>query len=336
MILHKADYGVKKGIPTTLIAASSFDDIIAITIFSVFLSVGITSAKGEKAARMEAGEDPLVEGSETTDRMMRMLAGGGDEEAKPVWWEVGFNIIQFIVGLILAFGVGYLMKFCNRFDPQKTKWPKFGFCLAWGIIIPIVCDLVGWPETKFVAVIFFGYCCFKYWKEDKPEHELAIFWMFCQPFLFGTVGAAVLFSKIEPSMIGKGFGTILIGVTARWLGTFLAAFEKKYTVRERAFMAFAWIPKATVQAALGGICLMKAQKYDLGDKYIELGQAMLTTAVFAICLTAPLGAIFINTLGTKWLEYDGEEINEDDEDGVDTKAADGKLHENLGIEPLDE
>jgi len=42
---------------------------------------------------------------------------------------------------------------------------------------------------------------------------------------------------------------------------------------------------------------------------------MLTTAVFAICLTAPLGAIFINTLGTKWLEYDGDvEMNEDEEE----------------------
>jgi hypothetical protein len=59
-------------------------------------------------------------------------------------------------------------------------------------------------------------------------------------------------------MIGRGFGTILIGVTFRWLGTFMAAFEKKYTIRERAFMAFAWIPKATVQAALGGITLMRA------------------------------------------------------------------------------
>lgn len=47
MILHKADYGVKKGIPTTLIAASSFDDIIAITIFSVFLSIGLNSAQAE-------------------------------------------------------------------------------------------------------------------------------------------------------------------------------------------------------------------------------------------------------------------------------------------------
>lgn len=62
-----------------------------------------------------------------------------------------------IVGIILAFGVGYLMKFCNNYSIKRTRWPKFIFCLLWAIIIPVVCDLVGWPETKFVAVIFFGY-----------------------------------------------------------------------------------------------------------------------------------------------------------------------------------
>ena len=42
-------------------------------------------------------------------------------------------------------------------------------------------------------------------------------------------------------------------------------------------------------------------------EYEEYGQAMLTTAVFSIVITAPLGAIMINTLGTKWLEYDGDD-----------------------------
>ena len=42
-------------------------------------------------------------------------------------------------------------------------------------------------------------------------------------------------------------------------------------------------------------------------EYVEYGNAMLTTAVFAIVITAPLGAIMINTLGTKWLEYDGDD-----------------------------
>lgn len=71
-------------------------------------------------------------------------------------------------------------------------------------------------------------------------------------------------------------------------------------------MAFAWIPKATVQAALGGLTLAKAQDKELAE-YVEYGNAMLTTAVFAIVITAPLGAIMINTLGTKWLEYDGSD-----------------------------
>lgn len=230
----------------------------------------------------------------------------GTVEHKPLWWEIGFNVIQFLVGLCIAFGVGALMGLCNRCSTKKTRWPKFFFCLGMGIAVPVFSDLLGWPEVKFVAIIFFGYMCYRKWGDDKPEHELAVFWMFCQPFLFGSVGAAVLFTNIEPSMIGRGFGTILIGVTARWCGTFLAAFEKKYTIRERAFMAFAWIPKATVQAALGGICLSRSQQMGLGPEYIEWGNGMLTTAVFAICLTAPLGAIFINTLGTKWLEYDGD------------------------------
>ena len=303
MILHKADYGVKKGIPTTLIAASSFDDIIAITVFSVFLSIGINSAP------VPASEDPLIETEAEVDGEtasgLRMLAGSSDEP-KPIWWEIGFNVVQFILGLFLAFGVGYLMKFCNKCDKKVMKWPKFFFCLWWALAVPVLSDMLGWPEVKFVAVIFFGYNCYKYWGDDKPEHEFAIFWMFCQPFLFGTVGAAVMFSKIEVSQIGLGFAVILIGVTARWLGTFFAAFEKKYTIKERAFMAFAWIPKATVQAALGGLALMKSKEKGLGPEYLEWGQAMLTTAVFAICLTAPLGAIFINTLGTKWLNYDGD------------------------------
>ena len=50
------------------------------------------------------------------------------------------------------------------------------------------------------------------------------------------------------------------------------------------------------------------------DSCVKWGHAMSTTAVFAICLTAPLGAIFINTLGTKWLEYNGDDVDHDNDD----------------------
>lgn len=92
----------------------------------------------------------------------------------------------------------------------------------------------------------------------------------------------------------------------------MAMLEPKYNNKERAFVAFGWIPKATVQAALGGVTLFKAtnlkqdtpEQVATRDLYIGYGQAMLTMAVFAICITAPLGAIFINSLGRIWLEKD--------------------------------
>ena len=84
------------------------------------------------------------------------------------------------------------------------------------------------------------------WGDNKPEKELAMFWNLCQPFLFSSVGASILFSNIETSIIGKGLGTIFIGLIIRWIGTFMCLVGQGFTTKERAFFAFAWVPKATV------------------------------------------------------------------------------------------
>jgi len=204
---------------------------------------------------------------------------------------------------VLGLGIGYSMKLFNYFDARKTKWPKLIVVLIMAVAVPVISEVTKFYEAKFVCIIFFGFMCYRYWGEDKPEHELSLVWMICEPFLFGSVGAAVLFSQIEPSMLGQSVGVIVIGVTFRWLGTFAAGMERKFTNKERVFMAFSWIPKATVQAALGGVTLATATKEGIPE-YVEFGQGMLTTAVFAICITAPLGAIFITTLGPKLLDLE--------------------------------
>lgn len=91
MILHKADYGVVKGIPTTLIAAASFDDIIAITVFSVFLSIGMNGAPKAPVDPLLVDEPPVL--TETTGEGLRMLSAGGGGEPLPIWMEIGFNVI---------------------------------------------------------------------------------------------------------------------------------------------------------------------------------------------------------------------------------------------------
>ena len=150
MILQKMEYGVKKGIPTTLIAASSFDDIIAISVFALFLTIAFSQA-----------------------------SGGEDEEEVHILEELGFVGLQILGGLVCAFALGFCMKLFNKCDPKKTIWPKFFVTLLLAVSVPILCDMIIFvPEAKFIFVIFFGYSCFRVWGEDKPEHELAVFWMF--------------------------------------------------------------------------------------------------------------------------------------------------------------
>lgn len=85
----------------------------------------------------------------------------------------------------------------------------------------------------------------------KPEHLLSAFWIFCQPFLFGTVGASIKFDDMDGSLLGKSFIVIFAGVATRWsMAYFVCGLEGKFTRGERVLMASAWIPKATVQAAL--------------------------------------------------------------------------------------
>ena len=96
MILHKADYGVIKGIPTTLIAAASFDDIIAITIFSVFLSVGMNGAPKAVVDTLVLDEatDGSIPGSNIGFRLLEETAAQiEEEEHMPIWMEIGFNVL---------------------------------------------------------------------------------------------------------------------------------------------------------------------------------------------------------------------------------------------------
>jgi len=73
---------------------------------------------------------------------------------------------------------------------------------------------------------------------------------------------------------------------------------------ERAFVSLAWIPKATVQAALASDPLDYVIEKRKSAEYVEWGNDILTTAVFSIILTAPLGMMIISALGPRWLHKD--------------------------------
>ena len=174
MILQKADYGVVKGIPTTLLAALSIDNIIAVTVFGIFLSYGLNDATKEPVDVLLAEEPELID--ENTADSLRFLVEGDESEPRPIWMEIGFSVIQLIIGLVIACACGVSMICCNVLPKYCSKGLKVVICILMAIFIPVACDLGGIPNTKFVAIVFFGYVSKRKWKEDYPEQALAKFW----------------------------------------------------------------------------------------------------------------------------------------------------------------
>jgi Kef-type K+ transport system membrane component KefB len=154
-------------------------------------------------------------------------------------------------------------------------------------------------------------------KKDDPrqwatavEHDLAFIWgKFAQPLLFCVIGASLSFRELDPSTIPWSICIVLIGVSVRCPVAGLSLCWTPITRLERTFVGLAWIPKATVQAALGGIPLdvvrttmHRDHDPELYDKYEQWGLQILTTAVFSILITAPIGLLVIQNLGKKMAE----------------------------------
>ena len=118
--------------------------------------------------------------------------------------------------------------------------------------------------------------------------------------------------KIDPQSAGKGLAVLATALIFRMIGVVFAVSGGNLNKKEKIFMAFAWLPKATVQAALGPIFLdnvlrIKESEFDqFGDReeWIGMGNDILTLAVLSILITAPLGAVSILALGPRLLDRD--------------------------------
>lgn len=228
--LLQKGYGVEKGVVSSLIAAGTFDDIVCIILFGICKTV----------AYNEYG----------------MSSGKSMDEA------IGMLFTEFFIGLAVGIIMGltcYFFKYLNGF--RYLLELKAFYCFAMAIAFVAAGEKSGYKDTKYIASLIFGYVAYQFWGEDKPTSLLAWTWWFYQPIFFGCVGASLLFSQIRASDLGYGFVCILCGVILRLIIVFLISWTPGiYTVKERAFMACAWLPKATVQAALSGIILADATK----------------------------------------------------------------------------
>ena len=153
-------------------------------------------------------------------------------------------------------------------------------------------------------------------------------WIILEPVIFALIGTEIQIDKINMSTLGLSIALLLIALVVRMIGTYFAVCGGELTVKEKIFMAFAWLPKATVQAALGPIFLDNVLKQTpeqwklLGDKeeWTNMGNDILTLAVLSILITAPIGAVCILGLGPKLLESNlPEEQGDEQDEDVESK-----------------
>jgi len=283
--LQSRGYGVKKGVPSLVVAAASFDDVVAISGFS--MCIGLAVGHGDVV--MEALHGPI-----------NIFAG------------IGFGL--------LGAGIACMTKIWDK------TWKRSAIVLGLGIIFTFLAKSLHYAGAGALASLVMAAMSSQFWQHGiggclssgadehfphEVELDLAKVWRtLAEPLLFSVIGAALDFGSIDMATIPKGIVVVVCGVVLRTVAAFFATLGAGLNFKERLFIALAWMPKATVQAALGSVPLdlIKAelnreedpQKY---DEYTQWGSEILTTAVFAILITAPVGLIVIQQLGPRWLEY---------------------------------
>ena len=250
--------GTKKGIPTLLLSASAIDDVFVIVIFSILLG-------------MYAGTH--------SNMFLKLL-----------------KIPESIVlGIIAGAVLGYILY--HLFERYKLRATKMT------IVIVAVSVLLMWLEEELKAkiavsallgVMTVGFIILEKTeiRAHKISEKLSKVWIFAEIILFVLVGAQVNISVAWSAGIA-GAALIFIALIGRSIGTYISVLGTDLNFRERIFCVISYIPKATVQAAIGAVPL---------EAGVKGGEIILAVAVLSILLTAPLGAIGIKITGERWLE----------------------------------
>ena len=255
--LMEEGYGVDKSIPQLILAGASVDDVFVIVIFTAFTSLASTG------------------------------------ELSPV------SILQIPVSIVLGIIVGVivgmvLVKFFRMFHMRDSV--KLLIILSFSfLLIEMQNQLEGIvPFSGLLAIMSLGIVIKR--KYDILAKRLSgkynKLWVAAEIFLFVLVGATV---DLKYAAVAGVSAVLLVAgaLVFRMIGVALCLIKTDLSRKERLFCMVAYVPKATVQAAIGAIPLTMG---------LSCGQIVLTIAVLSILITAPFGAICIDNLYKKLLE----------------------------------
>lgn len=252
-------YGKKKGVPQMILAGSSMDDIFVIIIFTALTALAQT------------GEFHWLSVLSMPTSIILGIAGG-----LLVGWLLSLAIEKYQLSggypVILSFGMAML------FDGiEKAMTGPIGF-------------------SALLAVMAMGFMMLRVNPVQAKSVQVGFnhLWQVFEIILFVLVGASMSIESVKDSGL-LAVVLIVLLLLFRGLGVLLSVLGTQLNKEEKAFAIFAYIPKATVQAAIGAVPLAMG---------LPSGQIILTISVVAILVTAPLGAVLIDQTHNRLLRDD--------------------------------
>ncbi|HJF51665.1 MAG TPA: cation:proton antiporter [Butyricicoccus pullicaecorum] len=250
-------YGAKQGIPQMILAGASVDDVYVIVLFSSFTSL----ASGGTLSPLDFVRIPTS--------LVLGIAAGVLCGLALAWWFSHVHMrdsIKVVVFLALSFVLVTIEDHCTGIIGFSGLLAVMSMGIMLGQRIPVV--------SKRLSA-----------KYDR-------LWVGAELLLFVLVGAMVNVAYVAYAGVAAIL-LILGAMVFRMAGVFSSVLGTKLNGKERAFCMLAYTPKATVQAAIGGVPLAMG---------LACGETVLTVAVLAILITAPFGAIAIDCTYKKWLQ----------------------------------
>ena len=154
-------------------------------------------------------------------------------------------------------------------------------------------------------------------KKEHFAHELSSkfgkIWVLAEIVLFTLVGAQVDIGVALQTGVA-GAALIGLGLVARSAGSWVCLIGSNLTPGERLFVVISYLPKATVQAAIGAAPLVAMQAAGMPT---AAGEIILAAAVLSIVLTAPLGAVAIMVTGNRVLQPATTESDDGRQSGIE-------------------
>ena len=253
--LMDQNYGTDKSIPQLILAGASCDDIFVIVLFSTFSNI----TQGGNAHLMDFVNIPV-------SILFGIVLGGITGYLLSLFFETAHahkHCVRNSMKVIIVLGISFLLM-------AIETWMKDIVSISGLLAVVSMACLLKIKSTTFVS--------------KRLSDKFGKLWLAAEVILFVLVGAAVDI-RYTLNAGGAAILMILVALLFRSVGVAICLIRTRLTKKERFFCILSYLPKATVQAAIGSVPLAMG---------LPCGQIVLSVAVLGILITAPLGAILID------------------------------------------